>query len=69
MIPGHFEIRVTKGSNKLPKFSLSRFSNLKGRETLYNKNVSNTFEILVTLISKWPGITKTYPLIFDYRMF
>ena len=44
------------------------FSNLKGRKKLNNENFVNTFETLVTLISKWPGISKTYPKILDYRM-
>ena len=32
------------------------------------KILVNTFETLVTLISKWPGISKIYPPILDYRM-
>ena len=30
--------------------------------------MGNLFETLVTLISKWPGISKIYPPIVDYRM-
>ena len=45
------------------------FLNLKGRKPLNNENFGNTFETLVTLISKWPGISKIYSTILDYRMF
>ena len=41
----------------------------KGQKNLNNENFANTSETLVTLISKWPGISKIYPPILDHRMF
>ena len=43
-------------------------SNVKIRINLDSENFGNSFETLVTLISKWPGISKIYPPILDYRM-
>ena len=40
----------------------------KGQKNKDIENFGNLFEILVTLISKWPGISKIYPPILDYRM-
>ena len=44
------------------------FSNLKGRKKQNNEDLGNTFETMVTLISKWRGISKIYPPILDYRI-
>ena len=41
----------------------------KGQKNLNDENFDNTSETLVTLISKWPGISKIYPPILDHRMF
>ena len=35
---------------------------------LSSENFGNSFETYVTLISKWPGISKIYPSILDYKM-
>ena len=45
------------------------FSNLKVRKNLNSGNFDNSFETLVTLLSKCPGISKIYPPIVDNRMF
>ena len=44
------------------------FSYLKVRKNLNTENLGNSFETVVTLISKWPGIGKIYPSIIDYRI-
>ena len=44
------------------------FSNLKVPKSLNSEHFGKSFEILVTLISKWPGISKIYPPILDYKM-
>ena len=41
---------------------------LKGQKNVDSENFGNLFETLVTLISKWPGISKIYPPILDYGM-
>ena len=41
---------------------------IKGQKNLDGENFGNLFETLVTLISKWPGISKIYPPILNYRM-
>ena len=40
----------------------------KGQKNLNNENFDNTSETLVTLISKWPGISKFYKPILHYRI-
>ena len=44
------------------------FSNLKVRKNLHSENVGNSFETLITLISKSPGISRIYPPVLYYRM-
>ena len=40
----------------------------KGQKNLLSENFVNLLETLVTLKSKWPGISKIYQPILDYRM-
>ena len=47
---------------------LSNIFKFKGQRNLNSENFGNLLESLVTLISKWPGISKIYPPILDYRM-
>ena len=45
-----------------------KFLNSKVRKNHNSENFGNSFETFVTLVSKWPGISKIYPPIFNYKM-